>query len=174
MEQFVFVARDIQEIEKADHALEENGVARDRIRVLSEDNAAVRSHGLPAVNDFEKRDFVHSGLLGTVVGFALAAGALLLAAQTGLVSQVGWAPFLFLAVVLVGFCTWEGGLLGGMRLNQRYEMFRDALRRGAHIMIVDVEREQAAHMQALVTHHPALEPVGIYAQDVEPTRARQR
>ena len=59
-------------------------------------------------------------------------------------TPAGWIPFIFLAVVLLGFCTWEGGLIGIQDPNHNFTRFEQALKDGKHIFFVDLEPGQEA------------------------------
>lgn len=159
MKTLTYMSNSLEEIEEADHELEALGIPRDHIHVLSDDDAALNARDLPAVNELGKRDVVRSGSVGAVLGTVLAVVALAFAERTGIAVQVGWAPFVFLAIVLFGFCTWEGGLIGLTRLNHRFRKFHEVLRRGAHVLIVDVEGREEARAVAAIHRHPHLAPI---------------
>ena len=161
MKTLAYMSNSLEEIEETDQELEALGIPRKHIHVLSEDESALDIHDLPAVNEIEKRDVVRSGSWGAAFGVVLASTAVGLAASTGLAAQVGWAPFLLLAVVLFGFCTWEGVLIGLTRLNHRFRAFQDALHRGAHVLMIDVESREEARALATVHRHPRLAQVRV-------------
>ncbi len=93
--------------------LEAAGISAPQIHVLSCDDADVEHHHhLHAVQSFMKNDVVHSTERGAVLGLCAFVLVLAIAYFAGWTeSAVGWMPFIFLAVVMLGFCTWEGGLL---------------------------------------------------------------
>lgn len=164
MKTLMYLSDSLDELEKADHELEERGIPKKNIHVLSEDHAGVEQHDLPPVNDFASRDFVHGGGIGAALGALLAAAVVFIAGESGLAMQVGWIPFLFLAIVLFGFCTWEGGLLGGMQLNHRYRVAEDALHNGRHLLIVDVEDERESRARSLLHRHAHLQPIRVQSK----------
>lgn len=159
MKTLVYMSNSLEELEETDQELEEMGIPRNHIHVLSEDESGLDIHHLPAVNEIEKRDVVRSGSAGAALGLVLASITVALAGSTGFAAQVGWAPFVLLAVVLFGFCTWEGVLIGLTRLNHRFREFQEALHRGVHVLLIDVESREEARAVATVHRHPRLAPV---------------
>ena len=65
-------------------------------------------------------------------------------------SPAGWTPFIFLAVVLLGFCTWEGGLIGIQDPNHNFTRFEQALKDGKHVFFVDLEPGQEAILETVL------------------------
>ncbi len=161
MKTLVYMSNSLEEIEETDQELEEMGIPRDHIHVLSEDESALDIHGLPAVNEIEKRDVVRSGSLGAALGVVLASTAIVMAGSTGIATQVGWAPFVLLAAILFGFCTWEGVMIGLTRINHRFRQFQDVLHRGVHLLMIDVEGREEARAVAAVHRNSRLAPVGV-------------
>ncbi len=74
--------------------------------------------------------------------------AIAIAQVTGVAAKVGWVPFVFLAIVLLGFFTWEGGLIGIQLPNSRFRRFEKALRAGEHVFFVDVDARRRRHVAA--------------------------
>jgi hypothetical protein len=75
-------------------------------------------------------------------------------------TAAGWVPFIFLAIVVLGFCTWEGGFFGIQVPNAHFRRFRKNLQEGKHVFFVDVEPEQEAVLEQVVNHHPTLKVAG--------------
>jgi len=75
-------------------------------------------------------------------------------------SAVGWIPFLFLAVIVFGFCVWEGGLFGLRKPNVHFRRFQAELRQGRHVFFVEIDAQQEAVVKALLAQHPSLLSVG--------------
>jgi hypothetical protein len=69
-------------------------------------------------------------------------------------------PFIFLAVVLFGFCVWSGGLYGIQVPNRDLRRFEDQLRKGRHVFIVDVDPNQEASLARVVERHSSLQLAG--------------
>src|SRR5690606_5155284 len=106
--------------------LETSGISTEQIHVLSEQDAALEHHHVHSVPSVLKTDVVNSGRRGLYIGLALAILVLLVAYFSGWTdSQAGWMPFIFLALILLGFSTWEGGLFGIQTPNQYFSRLQD-------------------------------------------------
>jgi hypothetical protein len=72
----------------------------------------------------------------------------------------GWVPFIFLSIALLGFFTWEGGLLGIQKPNAHFARFERALKDGKHIFIVDLEPSQDGLLEKTLKQHPQVKLAG--------------
>ncbi len=157
-----FISDSLDDLEVFEEQLEAAGVSTPQIHVLSSDDAQVQSHShLHAVQSFMKNDVVHSTQRGAVIGvivFALVLAVAYLAGWTE--SAAGWMPFIFLAVVLLGFCTWEGGLIGIQSPNHNFARFEQALKDGKHIFFVDLEPQQEEILERVLKLHSKVELAG--------------
>ncbi|WP_027856962.1 hypothetical protein [Marinobacterium jannaschii] len=161
MNRHYYISDNLDDLESLEHELEEHGINIEQIHVLSEKNAEVEQHHLHEVTSLMKNDAVHSGEIGAAIGVLLAAIILGLSWLFGWTdTAVGWMPFIFLAIVVIGFCTWEGGFLGIQMPNSHFQRFKRALKRGKHIFFVDVEPEQEPLLDEIAHHHPMLKDAG--------------
>ncbi len=161
MNRHYYISDDLDELEAVEHELEAKGISTEQIHVLSEKDAEVEHHQVHEVPSLMKQDVVHSGEIGALVGVVLAVvvlgGAYLLGWTE---SAAGWVPFIFLAIVLFGFCTWEGGFLGIQIPNTHFRDFRQKLKEGKHVFFVDIEPEQEPVLAGVIQHHPKLRDAG--------------
>jgi hypothetical protein len=157
-----FVSDNLDDLELFEEQLEAAGVATPQIHVLSANDAEVERHShLHAVQSFMKKDIVRSTELGALVGicaFALVLAVAYFAGWTD--SPAGWTPFIFLAVVLLGFFTWEGGLIGIQEPNRNFTRFKEALNDGKHVFFVDLEPGQEAILEAILKRHAQVVDAG--------------
>lgn len=158
-----FISDDLDDLELFEEQLEAAGVATPQIHVLSLDDTDVENHHhLHDVTSLMKSDVIRSGELGAVVGVIAAAVVLVLAYLFGWTdSPAGWIPFIFLAVILVGFCTWEGGFIGIQKPNKHFERFESVLKSGKHIFFVDLEPDQESILEDLIKRHDKVEAAGV-------------
>jgi hypothetical protein len=138
-----YISDDLNDLQAVETELKSKGVSTPQIHVLSENDAEVEKHHLHAIEAVLKQDVVHSTSVGAVVGLI---AAITLLVVTYLVdwhtTAAGWLPFGFLAVIVLGFCTWEGGLIGIQIPNHQFKRFQKLLKQGKHIFFVDLDAEQ--------------------------------
>ena len=151
-----YISDDLDDLERFEEQLEEGGVDTPQIHLMSlDDNQAAQHQHIHAVKSLLKKDIVLSGLTGLGVGVLAGGFVLLLSAALNLnETQAGWMPFVFLALVLLGFCTWQGGFIGIQTLNRDFTRFQQALRTGKHVFFVDLEPEQEPVLQRVAREHP--------------------
>jgi len=160
MKRHFYISDDLDDLEVIERQLEDAGVTTPQIHVLSEDDAGLRAHRLNDIEAVLRRDVVHGTELGAVVGVVASALILLLAWATDLPETITWVPPVFLAIIILGFCTWEGGFIGIQKPHLDFERFQDTLRSGKHVLLVDVKKSQEHILQQVVDEHPKLTPAG--------------
>jgi hypothetical protein len=165
MKRYFFISEDLDDLERLEEELEREGIVTPQIHVLTmDDGAADQHHHLHQVVSFMKKDIIHSTLIGAAIGACAAILVLAVAYTAGWTNTpAGWVPFVFLAVVLLGFFTWEGGFLGIQRPNIHFRNFHQALKDGKHVFFVDLEPRQEDILQRAVQKHPSLKPAGTAA-----------
>ena len=160
-----FISSNLDDLEVFEEQLETAGVSTPQIHVLSANDAAVARHShLHAVQSFLRSDVVHSTTQGAVIGIVAFVLVLAVAYFAGwTTSAAGWMPFIFLAVILLGFCTWEGGFFGFQKTNHNFARFEQALKDGKHIFFVDLEPSQESILEKILEAHPQVELAGTGA-----------
>jgi hypothetical protein len=160
-----FISDNLDGLEVFETDLEAAGISTPQIHVLSRNDAEVEHHQrLHEVQSIMKRDMFHSTKRGARVGLCasiVVLGAAYFAGPTP--TAAGWMPFVFLAVVLLGFCAWEGGLLGIEKPNHNFARFEQALNDGKHVLFVDLKPHQDAALAAVLKSHPGVKPAGTGA-----------
>lgn len=159
---YFFISDDLDDLERMEEELENADIVTPQIHVLTLDDSGAANHvHLHAVISLMKKDIVHSTLIGAVLGAFAAAFTLLLAYGMGWTdTRAGWMPFIFLAIIMLGFFTWEGGLMGIERPNVHFKGFEKALEDGKHVFFVDLEPGQEEILDRVVEKHPTLEAAG--------------
>lgn len=162
MTRHFFISSDLDDLERLERDLENAGIVTPQIHALTLDEGGADQHrDLHQVVSLMKRDIIHSTLLGAIIGLCAAILILISAYAAGWTeSAAGWVPFVFLAIVILGFFTWEGGLLGIGEPNARFRRFRDALENGKHVFFVDLEPGQDDILYRVASYHDSLEPAG--------------
>jgi hypothetical protein len=160
MKRHYFIGDDLNVIGAVERALMAKGIAAEQIHVLSLNDADTEQRQLHDVQSLMKKDVIHSAEIGALLGLVASISVIAIAHFTGVATKVGWVPFVFLAIVLLGFFTWEGGLIGIQLPNSRFRRFEKALRAGQHVFFVDVEAAEEPHVAQVMEAHPHLRPAG--------------
>jgi hypothetical protein len=166
MKRYFYVSDNLNDLEAAEIALKEKGIDTAQIHILSEDDAEVEKRHLHAVDSLSKRDTIRSGVTGLIIGLICSIAILLLSYYFELHKTITWVPPIFLAVVILGFCTWEGGFLGIQRRNRQFAKFEQQLKEGKHVFFVDVSPEQETLLNQVVSAYPSMALAG--AGDASP------
>lgn len=157
-----YIADDLDELERVEQELETAGIKESHIHVLSDSPVDVENHHLHTVNTLEQQDIVHSTEVGAIFGVVGALSVLALASFMGWAQgAAGWIPFVFLSLVILGFCTWEGGLIGIQKTNINYLPFQKMLHEGKHVLLVDSGRKQKELLKKVILAHPQLQDAGV-------------
>jgi hypothetical protein len=161
MKRHYYVSADLDDLDRIEQELESSGVHRPQIHVFSQDDNAVANHDhLHNIESVFKKDLVHGTLVGSWIGAVLAALVLIVTTLSDWPDSYTWMPFIFLSVVLFGFCAWSGGLYGIQVPNRDFKRFEEQLRKGRHVFIVDVDPQQEASLARVVERHPGLQLAG--------------
>lgn len=161
MKRHYFLTDDLDDLDHVEDELQKAGLATPQMHVLSRDDAGVASRPhLTPVEAVLKKDVVRGTEIGAVIGVVGAGLILGVAYMSGVTATVGWVPFLFLAVVVLGFCTWEGGLFGIQEPHADFVRFQASLNSGKHVFFVDIDQEQEVVLDRVVSVHPRLQKAG--------------
>lgn len=160
MERHFFASSDLRDLELLEMELEGMGVVRPQIHVLTDSEAQLSGYRLHEVSSLMRTDVIRKGLVGAIVGAAGCFSVLAIASISGLATSVGWTPFILLAIVVLGFCTWEAGFLGFQLPNRQFRNFEHLLKEGKHLFFVDVRGHQRELLDQAVDRHPGLIRLG--------------
>lgn len=156
MNRHYFVTTDLEDLEQVETELESAGIDTSHIHVLTSDAAGAATHHLHTLSDFMQRDVFHSAAMGASLGIMLVMFILIEVSVSGTALRLGWTPLVLLCGALLGFSTWAGGFLGIQRPNHALRRFMGSIRKGRHVLLVDVEERQERALSTVVAHHPAL------------------
>jgi hypothetical protein len=161
MRRHFYISNDLDELEAVEKELESHGVSTPHIHVLSLNDREVAQHTkLHEVEAVLRTDVVHSTEIGALIGVVGAACVLGIAHFSGWAEGPTWIPFVFLSIVILGFCTWEGGFFGIQIKNKRFARFDAELKAGKHLFFVDIESEKEQLLFDIMDRHPTLESAG--------------
>lgn len=165
MERYYYLSDNLDDLKIVENELQKHGIESLQLHVLSQDSGKMQAnlehHNLHSVNSIMKKDLMHSGVIGLVIGLFFALATLFLAYQQGWTeTATGWMPFIFLAILIMGFCTWEGGLFGLQEPNQELDRFSDLIDKDHVLFYVDVDPRQVSSLRAVASNHPKLHYCG--------------
>jgi len=106
MRRHFYISNDLDDLENIEKELESHGVTTPHIHVLSLSDGEVAQHTkLHEVEAVLRTDVVHGTEIGALVGIVGAAGVIGVAHFAGWAQGPTWIPFVFLSIVVLGFCT---------------------------------------------------------------------
>ncbi|MCV6604243.1 MAG: NAD/FAD-utilizing enzyme [Porticoccaceae bacterium] len=162
MKRHYYISSDLDDLENIERELESQGFTTPQIHVLSLNDADVAKRD--NLNDVEavlRKDVVNGTIVGAIIGVLAATVVLLVAHLSGLPEKATWMPFIFLAIIVLGFCTWEGGLFGIQEPHKHFKRFQKQLKQGHHVFFVDTRPDQESILASVVGNHPRLHDAGI-------------
>lgn len=155
------ISDDLADLEHLEEELEAAGVLTPQIHILSLDDSSVGVRRLNDVSSLMKKDVISSTTAGALVGVVAATLALLVPYLAGWTeASAGWIPWVFLAIVLLGFSAWEGGLIGIQRSNRNFKRFEDDLKAGRHVFFVDLEPGRELILKRILMRYPRARMAG--------------
>ncbi|HEY9033594.1 MAG TPA: hypothetical protein VIN71_06645 [Pseudomonadales bacterium] len=163
MEREFFICDNPDVMQAARQELVSIGFDEQQIHILSQDEQALARRRLLPLHRLQRSNMLYSSAAGALIGLLLATLLLAVSWLSGVVTSIGWLPFVLTAVALAGLLTWEGGLWGLGQLHRHLRHFERQLRRGFHVLIIDYPPQQRAYIQALAEHHPQLAVAAITA-----------
>lgn len=156
-----YITDSLEDLAQVEQMLITQGIMNSQIHVLSEQDAEVAKLQLHEVESVLKKDVVHSTKVGAVVGVILALITFVFAYfMNWNSSSAGWLPFVFLSIVIVGFCTWEGGFIGIQTDNINFRRFKRLVNNGKHLLFVDIEPSQKYTLDSVMKNYPSLQSQG--------------
>ncbi len=160
MRRYFYISNKLDDLEKVERSLEQAGISRGQIHVLSNDDAGVKARNLNQVYSWFRTDVISTTYKGVIIGLILAALVLFFADRLGATQSIGWAPFIMLAIVCLGFSTWEAGLIGSHLPSSRFKRFQARLEQGEHLLMVDANPADIDIIDSVMAQHPGLESAG--------------
>jgi hypothetical protein len=156
-----YLTDNLDELEDVHDELIDSGFRDEQIHVMSDEESELPKHHLQSVNVFAKTDIVRSTLRGAAIGITLSALVLLAPVIFELNTPIGMVPFVFAAIVVLGFSTWEGGLWGIQEPNSRFKKFFERFKHGEHLLIVDFNDQQEEFVRQAERKHPSLQVIKL-------------
>ncbi|WOG25999.1 hypothetical protein [Endozoicomonas sp. 8E] len=152
---------DLTFAQKLNDLAEAEGVSHNRIHIAHKDHLATQKKHLNDLSFLEEYDTVRSGERGFLIG-------ILLTVLTGLAVHelmeghpVASVVTFFACMVVLGYSTWLGGLIGASSDNFRLQPFHDHLEKGGSVVMLDVESTSVSKLtRVIAVQIPEAEPAG--------------
>lgn len=161
MKRHFYLSNDLDDLEVLERDLESQNIDWAQIHILSNNDAGVENHHLHQVESLLRKDVIRSTFIGLMVGVVAAIIPIVVALIIGLEESYLWVPVIFLSIILLGFCTWEGGFIGFQRPHHEYQKFEKALNSGKHVLIIDVAADQEETLKSVIAKHPRVHAAGL-------------
>ncbi len=157
-----FISKGLSDLEAFEQDLERAGIVIQQCHVITGDDLSAAQHAhLHKVNSFMKVDVVRSTKIGAALGAGLALIGLLIVYLAGWHrGPAGWMPFAFLAVVILGFSTWQGGLWGIQTRNASFRRFEKAMDHRRHVFFIDIKPHHEATIKQVTARHAGVHFAG--------------
>ena len=158
MRRIYYLLDNIRDVDSVSGKLHDNGIADWQFHVLAKNEEGLYQHQLRCANIFQKRDAVHSGERGALIGGAT---GLYLALFT--YPWTTTTPVLLISIIIL---LSTAGVMIGSVLGNRYEnykitRFHDELECGKFLVMLDVKKDQYALAMSLMQHEfPSLKIQG--------------
>ncbi|PJE78713.1 hypothetical protein CI610_02348 [invertebrate metagenome] len=150
MRQHHYLLPDLEAAERLSLAIESSGVDHQHIHVIHRDRTSLEQRHLNGLSVIEESDVLHCGERGLLVGvlLAIAVGFSLYEWLEG--HPVVAVVVFFAVVVIVGFATWVGGMIGASSDNYRLAPYHDDILQGKAVVMVDLLPEEASSVIEMV------------------------
>lgn len=161
MKRYFYLNESLDDLDQVEEELEASGLAKSQIHVFSKDDSGVEGHGhLHNTRSVFKTNVAHGMIIGAWVGLGIAALVLLVTYFSSWTVAYTWIPFIFLAIISLGFSTWVGGLYGIQSPHKDLKKFVSRLNEGKHLFFVDVDSKQQGGLDSVIKAHPGMQLAG--------------
>ena len=169
MIQLLYKLPDLKSAQKFDYVAESAGIEHRHIHIAHKDHLGTQQRHLNDLSFLEEFDTLHSSERGFLVGIVLSAmtGFAIYEYMEG--HPIASMITLFACLVVLGYSTWLGGLIGSSSDNYRLQPFHDHLEQGGALVIVDLDVETEQKLKkVLVKEMPSVVPSGRSSTIVNP------
>ncbi len=161
MNRHYFISDSLDDLDRIEVELEQKGIHKPQIHVLSKDDTGVDMHKhLHNIESVFKQNVVNGTIVGAMLGALAAALVMAVGYLTTLPETYTWMPFYFLTIIIFGFITWSGGFYGIQTPHKEFRRFQKDLNNGKHVFIVDVDASQENIIKQVEADHPLLLDAG--------------
>lgn len=179
MKCYYYVAPTLDSTHRISDDLHDVGVNDWFLHVISKDEAGLKREHIHSSNYLESLDLVRGTMIGANIGFiigAIAAGLMMYFKPFG-PNVPGFVYFIIL-IFFTLFGTWEGGMYGADKENQKLNRFHDDIEAGKYVILIYARKELEDVIKKMMTDkHPEARHAGTDRHFVNPfsvVRRRRR
>ncbi|MBL4795487.1 MAG: hypothetical protein JKY24_08320 [Pseudomonadales bacterium] len=174
MDRMYFLTNSIESADAIEKDLVFRGVNLNHIHIISHHDAEEKIHNVHSGSYFMRRDIVHSGERGLIIGLivGLIAGSLLAAIAP---FAVGLELTLIASTTILSslFGVWVGCMIGLSTENYKIAQFHDQLEAGQYLMVVDVKSSEKEGVETLMKQkHPESSFAGEASTTTNPFKSK--
>lgn len=156
MKCFYYLAPTLESTQQISEDLHEAGISDWYLHVVTKDEAGLARKRLHSSNYLETMDLLRTGFIGANVGFiagVIGAGVVMYFEPFGPLVP-GIVYFAIIAVATL-FGSWEGGLYGVAKENQKLTRFHDDLKAGKYLILIYARKDREQAVTAMMQKkHP--------------------
>tara|TARA_B100000809_G_C15138968_1_gene532039 strand:- start:1211 stop:1717 length:507 start_codon:yes stop_codon:yes gene_type:complete len=149
MNRLFFVVSSLESVESVENDLIGGGINESHIHLLSSQPNEADKRNLHEVSSLAKSDVYQSTLKGIPIGVLLASAVVALTHYYSWYTQFTWVPFIFLAILVMGFSCWEFGLWGIQHRNSELSQFDNTIDKGRHVLLIDSDSNDREKIKSI-------------------------
>lgn len=173
MKQYYYLTESIDSVEKISDDLHKAGVDDQHIHIIGEKVEGIESHHLHKARDMDETDIVRSSERGALFGIIL--GVLFFAlgmTYKPFGFEIEGVALVMITILIVGSCTWWGGIIGSYFDNYRIAAFHQAIHDNKYLIMVDTTASQGSAIRSMMSGtHPEAKWMGKDSTIANPFRA---
>ncbi|PCK07697.1 MAG: hypothetical protein COA42_13060 [Alteromonadaceae bacterium] len=175
MKQLYYISPSLDKIEQTGQSLKSAGFNVNSMHVLTDEMGEADKRQLNPVSSLNRNDIIRWIIRGFLIGCAFVALAIVVMlafggpqSLIGLPQDLGWLVMAMMSAFVVGFCSWEAGLLGLHRHNHRFATFEKLIAKGQHVFFVDVDTVSESQAKAICDANSGIRFAGFARMVINP------
>ncbi|WP_067520850.1 hypothetical protein [Endozoicomonas ascidiicola] len=162
MKQQLYLLPGLKTARHLSEQLEGAGLHHKQLHIAHMDHTRTIQYHLNDLNFLEESDVIHSGERGFLVGMMLSLITGMIAWKLLADHPAGLLITGFACVIVLGFSTWLGGLIGVSSDNYRLQPFHDHISEGGAVLMVDLRTKNDREiLDSITSHFEPVKPAGF-------------
>ena len=173
MKQHLYLLPGLKTARDLSQQLENSGLKHDQLHIAHNDHSRTVEYHLNDLTFIEESDVIHSGERGFIVGIILSVLTGILFWKFMADHPAGLIVTGFACLIVLGFSTWLGGLIGASSDNYRLQPFHDHMHRGGAVLFVDIRQPRdSTILESIISHFYPVTPAGTASSHDNPFSGR--